>query len=66
MYPKTPNVKEQMSKVSYSSIVGSLMYAMMRTGLVICFVVGLVSKFQSNPGLKHLMVVVKPEKILIF
>ena len=66
MYPKTPNVKEQMSKGSYSSIVGSLMYAMMRTGLDICFVVGLVRKFQYNPGLKHLMVVVKPEKILIF
>ena len=53
MCPKTPNEKEQMSKVLYTSVVGSLMYAMMCTRLDICYVVGLVSRFQSNPSLKH-------------
>ena len=53
MCPKMPNKKEQMSTVPYSSIVGSLMYAMMCTHIDICYVVGLVSRFQSNLGPKH-------------
>ena len=57
MCPKTPNEKEQMSKVPYTSVVGSLMYAMMCTRPDICYAVGLVSKFQSNPSTKHWMVV---------
>ena len=44
-----------MSKVSYSSVVGSQMYAVMCTCLDICYVVGLVGRFQSNPGLKYWM-----------
>ena len=51
--PETPNEKEKMSKVPYSSIVNSLMYAMMCTHPDICYVVGLISRFQSNSGLKH-------------
>ena len=31
------------------------MYAMMCTRLDICYVVGLASRFQSNPGIKHWM-----------
>ena len=53
MCPKIPNKKEQMSTVHYSSVVGSLMYAMMCTRPDICYVVGLVSRFQSNLGPKH-------------
>ena len=53
MCPKTHDKNEQMSKVPYYSVVGSLMHAMMCTCLDICHVVGLVSRFQSNPGLKH-------------
>ena len=53
MCPKTSNEKEQMSKVPYSSVVSSLMYAMMCTPPDICYVVRLVSIFQYNPGLKH-------------
>ena len=45
MCPKTPNENEQMSKVSYSNIVGSLMYVMMCTRLIICYAVGFVSRF---------------------
>ena len=55
MCPKTPNEKEQMSKVPYSSFISNLMYAMMCTRPDICHVVGLVSRFQSNPGQKHWM-----------
>ena len=44
-----------MSRVPYASAVGSLMYAMMCTRPDICYAVGLVSWFQSNPGQKHWM-----------
>ena len=55
--PKAPNGKEKMSKVPYFNAIGSLMYAMVCTCLDICYIIGLVSKFQSNPGPKHWMVV---------
>jgi hypothetical protein len=53
MCPKTPDEKTQMEKVSYSSVVGSLMYAMMCTIPDISFVVGMVSRYQANPGQSH-------------
>ena len=46
-----------MSRVPYASAVGSLMYAMMCTRPDICYAVGLISRFQSNPGQKHWMAV---------
>ena len=46
-----------MSRVPYASAVDNLMYAMMCTRPDICYAVGLVSRFQSNPGQKHWMVV---------
>ena len=57
MCPKSPEEKEQMSKVPYSSAIRSLMYAMMCTRPNICYVVGLARKFQSNLGIKHWMAV---------
>ena len=57
MYPKMPNEREQMSKLHYSSTVGSLMYVMMCTPLDICYTVGLVSRFQSNLALKNWMAI---------
>ena len=42
-----------MSNVPYSSVVGSLMYATMCTTPDICYVVGMVSRYQANPGMKH-------------
>ena len=45
MCPKTPNEKEQISKVYYSSVVGSLMYVMMCTRPDICYVFGFVRRF---------------------
>ena len=55
--PKSPEEKEQMSKVPYSSAIKSLICAMMCTRPDICYVVRLASRFQSNPGIKHFMVV---------
>ena len=52
-YPKIPVEIENMKAVPYASAVGSLMYAMLCTKSDICFVVGIVSRYQSNPGQKH-------------
>ena len=53
MCPKTKDEKEKMARVPYANAVGSLMYAMMCTRPDICYAVGLVSRFHSNPGLAH-------------
>ncbi|MCO5578013.1 hypothetical protein L7F22_031851 [Adiantum nelumboides] len=42
-----------MEKVLYSSVVGSLMYAMVATRPDIAFAVGVVSHYMANPGKKH-------------
>ena len=42
-----------MRHVPYASAVGSLMYAMLCTRPDICYAVGVVSRFQSNPSLDH-------------
>jgi len=46
------NIKE-MESVPYAQAVGSLMYAMTSTRSDICHAVGLVSRYQSNPGKTH-------------
>ena len=51
--PKTPEEKELMSKKPYASAVGSLMYAMLCTRPDICYAVGVVSRYQSDPGVEH-------------
>ena len=51
--PKTDKEKEEISNVPYASTVGNSMYAMLCTWPDICFAVGLVSRYQSNPGLAH-------------
>ncbi|KAH9296395.1 hypothetical protein KI387_039983, partial [Taxus chinensis] len=47
--PKTKQERNQMSKVPYSSMVGSLMYAMVCTRPDIAHAVGAVSRFMSDP-----------------
>ncbi|TYK11940.1 gag/pol protein [Cucumis melo var. makuwa] len=42
-----------MRNISYASTVGSLMYAMLCTILDICYSVGMVSRYQSNPERDH-------------
>ena len=51
--PKTPEERKYMEKVPYASAVGSLMYAMLCTRPDICYAVGIVSRFQSDPGPNH-------------
>ena len=51
--PETLQENEQMKRVPYASAVGSLMYAMLCTRPDICFAVGMVSRYQSNPGQAH-------------
>lgn len=46
-----------MKVVSYASVMDSLIYAMLCTRPNICFVVGMMSKYQSNIGMEHWTVV---------
>ena len=47
--PKTLEEENIMRQVSYASVVGSLMYAMLCIRPNICYLVGMVSRYQSNP-----------------
>ena len=51
--PKIPQEKERIVRIPYANAIGSLMYAIMCTRLYISYVVGLVSKYYSNPDQKH-------------
>ena len=53
MCPKIPQENERMTRVPYVNVIGSLMYIMMCTMPNISYTVGLVSRFQLNPGQKH-------------
>jgi hypothetical protein len=53
MCPKTQAEIESMARVSNANAISSLMYAMLCMCLNICFVVRLVSRFQSSPGSAH-------------
>ena len=44
---------DYMSKIPYSSVVGSLMYAMVCTRPDIAHVVGVVRRYMNNPGKEH-------------
>ena len=48
---------ERMRGISYASVVGSLIYVMLCTRPDICFAVGMVSRYQSDPGKEHWIVV---------
>ncbi|XP_059288714.1 secreted RxLR effector protein 161-like [Lycium ferocissimum] len=45
--------REQMKNIPYTSVVGSLMYAQVCTRPDIAFAVGMLGRYQSNPGLDH-------------
>ena len=55
--PTTPQEEEDMRRVPYASTVGSLMYAMPCTRPDICYEIGIVSRYQSNPRLAHYIAV---------
>ena len=48
--PSTLQEEEDMRRVPYASVVGSLMYAILCTRPDICYAVRVVSMFQSNPA----------------
>eukprot|EP00253_Pinus_taeda_P029318 PITA_29318 len=51
--PKTQEEEEDMSRVTYASAVGSLMYAMVCTRLDITHAMGISCRFMSKPGKEH-------------
>ncbi|WRX12109.1 Integrase [Theobroma cacao] len=53
MSPKTPEEVEYMRRIPYASAIGTLMYAMLCTRPNICYAIGLVSRFYSNPDVEH-------------
>ena len=42
-----------MQKIPYTSAVVSLMYAQVRTRLDIAYIVGMLGRYLSNPGMDH-------------
>ena len=51
--PKTLEQKERMSRIPFASAVGSLMYAMLCTRPDIFYAVGIVNRYQFDPGEEH-------------
>ena len=51
--PKNELEREHMKNIPYASVVGSIMYAQVCTRPDIAFVVGMLGRYQSNPGLDH-------------
>ena len=51
--PKTQKEAEEMKKVPYINAVGSLMYLAITTRPDISYTVGVLTRFNSNPGQKH-------------
>ena len=55
--PSTPQEEEDMKRVPYTSTVRSLIYTMLCTRPDICYAMRVVSRFQSNLGPDHWIVV---------
>ena len=53
MCPSSDAKKDQMRHVPYVCAVESLMHAMRFTHPDLAFAVGMVSRYQSNPGMSH-------------
>jgi len=51
--PKNNFERESMENIPYASVVGSLMYAQVCTRPDIAFIVGMLGRYQSNPGMDH-------------
>uniref|UniRef100_A0ACD5WKD8 Uncharacterized protein n=1 Tax=Avena sativa TaxID=4498 RepID=A0ACD5WKD8_AVESA len=51
--PTTDEEFEYMSKVPYSSVVGSLMYAMVCSRPDLSYAMSLISRYMANPGKEH-------------
>jgi Reverse transcriptase (RNA-dependent DNA polymerase) len=51
--PKNDLERAQMKQIPYASVVGSLMYAQICTRPDIAFVVGMLGRYQTYPGMNH-------------
>jgi len=51
--PKTPEEKQEMKNIPYINAVGSLMYLAIMTRPDIAYSVGVLARFNSNPGMAH-------------
>jgi hypothetical protein len=58
-YPRNQYELDQMKVVPYASAVGSLQYVQVCTRPDLAFVIGLLGRFQSNPGIEHWKLVKK-------
>ena len=57
MCPKTQDGRTHMSLVSYASAIGSIMYVMLCTRTNVSYALSVTSKYQSDPGEGHWVVV---------
>ena len=53
MAPKTPENRSCMNKISYASVIGSIMYAMLCTQPNIAHALSVMSIYQANLNLEH-------------
>ncbi|KAL0410471.1 UNVERIFIED_CONTAM: Retrovirus-related Pol polyprotein from transposon TNT 1-94 [Sesamum latifolium] len=51
--PQNSLEENQMKNIPYASVVGSLMYVQVYTRPDIAFAVGMLGRYQSNPGIEH-------------
>jgi hypothetical protein len=51
--PKNELEQQQLKSIPYASAIGSLMYAQVCTKPDIALAVGMLGRYQSNPGLEH-------------
>ena len=51
--PKNDMERKQMESIPYTSVVGSLMYLQTCTRPDISFAVGMLGRYQSNPGIDY-------------
>uniref|UniRef100_A0A6N2L3B4 Fe2OG dioxygenase domain-containing protein n=1 Tax=Salix viminalis TaxID=40686 RepID=A0A6N2L3B4_SALVM len=51
--PKNDFEKREIQKIPYASVVGSLMYAQVCTRPDIAYIIGILGRYLSNPGIDH-------------
>jgi hypothetical protein len=51
--PRIELEKSKMQNILYASVVGSIMYAQVCTRSDIAYIIGMLGKYLSNPGLDH-------------
>ena len=51
--PRNDFERQQMQNIPYASVIESLMYARVCTRPDIAFAVGILGRYQSNPGMEH-------------